>query len=173
MRTERSDGRVRDAMAEEETGSRERYGCVVEQIGKKQPKEGRLYGEPEDPVQLTVVVFFAKRRSRRWAAQWLCCRHSIPPSGRLLPSRPSEARRFPGFIHCSTIKPVIAVALCRKGVSTRDTMIRVGPAKVPESQEALGAFNIPFEEMERRWGRHSSHYGRLLGLGETCRVTQM
>ena len=76
---------------------------------------------------------------------------------------------FPrGFIPCSTIKPVIAVAALQEGFVTRDTMIRVAPRKYLNLTEALAhSNNAFFEELGRRMGFDTvSHYGRLLGLGE-------
>jgi cell division protein FtsI/penicillin-binding protein 2 len=73
-----------------------------------------------------------------------------------------------GFIPCSTIKPVIAVAALQEGVLTRDTMIRVAPRKYFNLTEALAHSNNEFfEELGRRMGFETvSRYGRLLGLGE-------
>src|SRR5712664_1855222 len=91
-----------------------------------------------------------------------------PSTGRLLSVVNQKLAFSAGFIPCSTIKPVIAVAALQEGVVTRDTMIRVAPRKYLNLTEALAHSNNPFfEELGRRMGFDTvSHYGRLLGLGE-------
>jgi cell division protein FtsI/penicillin-binding protein 2 len=91
-----------------------------------------------------------------------------PSSGRILTIVNQELAFSAGFIPCSTIKPVIAVAALQEGVVTRDTMIRVAPRKYLNLTEALAHSNNPFfEELGRRMGFDTvSRYGRLLGLGE-------
>jgi len=91
-----------------------------------------------------------------------------PTSGRILTVVNQKLAFSAGFIPCSTIKPVIAVAALQEGVVTRDTMIRVAPRKYLNLTEALAhSNNAFFEELGRRMGFETvSHYGRLLGLGE-------
>src|SRR5260370_658331 len=73
-----------------------------------------------------------------------------------------------GYIPCSTIKAVIAVAALEESVVTRDTMIKVAPRLYLNLVEALAhSNNAFFEELGRRMGFETvSHYARLLGLGE-------
>ena len=91
-----------------------------------------------------------------------------PSNGRILSVVNQKLAFGSGFIPCSTIKPVIAVAALQEGVVTRDTMIRVAPRKYLNLTEALAhSNNAFFEELGRRMGFETvSHYGRLLGLGE-------
>ena len=91
-----------------------------------------------------------------------------PTNGRILTVVNQNLAFSAGFIPCSTIKPVIAVAALQEGVVTRDTMIRVAPRKFLNLTEALAhSNNAFFEELGRRMGFDTvSHYGRLLGLGE-------
>ena len=91
-----------------------------------------------------------------------------PTSGRILSVVNQKLAFGSGFIPCSTIKPVIAVAALQEGVVTRDTMIRVAKRKYLNLTEALAhSNNAFFEELGRRMGFDTvSHYGRLLGLGE-------
>ena len=91
-----------------------------------------------------------------------------PSNGRILSIVNQQLALSAGFIPCSTIKPVIAVAALQEGVVTRDTMIRVAPRKYLNLTEALAhSNNAFFEELGRRMGFDTvSHYGRLLGLGE-------
>src|SRR5712692_11598108 len=91
-----------------------------------------------------------------------------PTNGRILSIVNQKLAFSAGFIPCSTIKPVIAVAALQEGVVTRDTMIRVAPRKYLNLTEALAhSNNAFFEELGRRMGFDTvSHYGRLLGLGE-------
>jgi cell division protein FtsI/penicillin-binding protein 2 len=91
-----------------------------------------------------------------------------PSTGRVLSIVNQKLAFSSGFIPCSTIKPVIAVAALQEGMVTRDTMIRVAPRKYLNLTEALAhSNNAFFEELGRRMGFETvSHYGRLLGLGE-------
>ncbi len=91
-----------------------------------------------------------------------------PSSGRILTVVNQNLAFSAGFIPCSTIKPVIAIAALQEGVVTSDTMIRVAPRKYLNLTEALAhSNNAFFEELGRRMGFETvSHYGRLLGLGE-------
>jgi penicillin-binding protein 2 len=91
-----------------------------------------------------------------------------PSNGRILSIVNQQLAFSAGFIPCSTIKPVIAVAALQEGMVTRDTMIRVAPRKYLNLTEALAhSNNAFFEELGRRMGFDTvSRYGRLLGLGE-------
>ena len=91
-----------------------------------------------------------------------------PANGRILTVVNQNLAFSAGFIPCSTIKPVIAVAALQEGVVTRDTMIRVAPRKYLNLTEALAhSNNAFFEELGRRMGFDTvSHYGHLMGLGE-------
>src|SRR3984893_18459476 len=91
-----------------------------------------------------------------------------PSTGRLLSVVNQKLAFSAGYIPCSTIKPVIAVAALQEGVVTRDTMIRVAAHKYLNLTEALAhSNNAFFEELGRRMGFDTvSRYARLLGLGE-------
>src|SRR5579862_2848679 len=91
-----------------------------------------------------------------------------PNSGRILSIVNQKLAFSSGFIPCSTIKPVIAVAALEEGVVTRDTMISVAPHRYLNLVEALAhSNNAFFEELGRRMGFETvQHYARLLGLGE-------
>jgi penicillin-binding protein 2 len=91
-----------------------------------------------------------------------------PSNGRILTVVNQNLAFSAGFIPCSTIKPVIAIAALQEGVVTSDTMIRVAPRKYLNLTEALAhSNNAFFAELGRRMGFETvSHYGRLLGLGE-------
>ena len=91
-----------------------------------------------------------------------------PTTGRILTIVNQNLAFSAGYIPCSTIKPVIAVAALQEGVVTRDTMIRVAPRKYLNLTEALAhSNNASCEEFGRSMGFDTvSHYGRLLGLGE-------
>lgn len=91
-----------------------------------------------------------------------------PSNGRILSIVNQNLAFSAGFIPCSTIKPVIAIAALQEGFVSRDTMIRVAPRKYLNLTEALAhSNNAFFEELGRRMGFDTvSHYGRLLGLGE-------
>lgn len=91
-----------------------------------------------------------------------------PNDGRILSIVNQKLAFSSGFIPCSTIKPVIAVAALEEGVVTRDTMISVAPRRYLNLVEALAhSNNAFFEELGRRMGFDTvSRYARLLGLGE-------
>ncbi|HVA95886.1 MAG TPA: penicillin-binding transpeptidase domain-containing protein [Candidatus Dormibacteraeota bacterium] len=91
-----------------------------------------------------------------------------PSTGRILSIVNQKLAFSTGFIPCSTIKPVIAVAALQEGVVTRNSMIRVAPHKYLNMTEALAhSNNAFFEELGRRMGFATvAHYGRLFGLGE-------
>ena len=62
-----------------------------------------------------------------------------PNSGRILTIVNQKLAFSEGFIPCSTIKPVIAVAALEESVIRRDTMIKVGIAQLHESGGGAGA----------------------------------
>ena len=91
-----------------------------------------------------------------------------PNTGRVLSIVNQKLAFSSGFIPCSTIKPVIAVAALEESVITRDSMIKVAPRRYLNLIEALAhSNNAFFEELGRRMGFDTvSHYARLMGLGE-------
>jgi penicillin-binding protein 2 len=91
-----------------------------------------------------------------------------PNSGRILSIVNQKLAFSDGFIPCSTIKPVIAMAALQEGVVTRDTKIRVSRRKFLTLTEAMAhSNNAFFEELGRRMGFDTvSNYARTLGLGE-------
>jgi len=91
-----------------------------------------------------------------------------PNSGRVLSIVNQKLAFSAGFIPCSTIKPVIAIAALEESVIRRDTMIPVGRRSYMNLVEALARSNNPFfEELGRRMGFETvARYARLLGLGE-------
>jgi penicillin-binding protein 2 len=91
-----------------------------------------------------------------------------PNSGRILTIVNQKLAFSEGFIPCSTIKPVIAVAALEESVIRRDTMIKVGTRSYMNLVEALArSNNFFFEELGRRMGFDTvAKYARLLGLGE-------
>src|ERR1019366_3778455 len=60
-----------------------------------------------------------------------------PNSGRILTIVNQKLAFSAGFIPCSTIKPVIAVAALQEGIVTRDTFIRVARRKYLNLTEAI------------------------------------
>src|SRR5437016_1711981 len=91
-----------------------------------------------------------------------------PNTGRILTIVNQNLAFSSGYIPCSTIKPVIAVAALEESVITRDSMIKVAPRRYLNLVEALAhSNNAFFEELGRRMGFDTvSRYARLLGLGE-------
>jgi LysM repeat protein len=91
-----------------------------------------------------------------------------PNSGRILSIVNQKLAFSAGFIPCSTIKPVIAIAALEESVIRRDTMIKVGTRSYMNLVEALArSNNFFFEELGRRMGFETvARYARLLGLGE-------
>jgi penicillin-binding protein 2 len=91
-----------------------------------------------------------------------------PNSGRILSIVNQKLAFSEGFIPCSTIKPVIAVAALQEGYVTRDTRIRVGRFKYLTLTEAMAhSNNAYFEELGRRMGFETVvSYAHTLGLGE-------
>jgi cell division protein FtsI/penicillin-binding protein 2 len=91
-----------------------------------------------------------------------------PNSGRILSIVNQPLAFSEGFIPCSTIKPVIALAALEQNVITRDTMIRVGRRTYLNLTEAMAHSNNPFfENIGRKMGFETvAQYARMLGLGE-------
>jgi cell division protein FtsI/penicillin-binding protein 2 len=91
-----------------------------------------------------------------------------PSNGRILSIVNQKLAFSAGFIPCSTIKPVIALAALNEGVVTRDTVIRVSRRKYLSLTEAIAhSNNAYFEELGRRMGFDTvASYARMLGLGE-------
>jgi cell division protein FtsI/penicillin-binding protein 2 len=91
-----------------------------------------------------------------------------PNTGRILSIVNQGLAFSSGFIPCSTIKPVIAVAALQENVITRDTMIPVSRRHFMNLTEAMAHSNNKFfEELGRRMGFETvSSYARMLGLGE-------
>ena len=91
-----------------------------------------------------------------------------PSNGRILSIVNQKLAFSAGFIPCSTIKPVIALAALNEGVVTRDTLIRVSRRKSLSLTEAIAhSNNAYFEELGRRVGFDTvAGYARMLGLGE-------
>jgi penicillin-binding protein 2 len=91
-----------------------------------------------------------------------------PNTGRILTIVNQPLAFSSGFIPCSTIKPVIAVAALEQGIITRDSMVQVAPHRYLNLVEALAhSNNAFFEALGRRLGFDTvSRYARLLGLGE-------
>ena len=91
-----------------------------------------------------------------------------PSNGRILSIVNQKLAFSAGFIPCSTIKPVIALAALNEGIVTRDTVIRVSRRKYLSLTEAIAhSNNAYFEELGRRMGFDTvAGYARMLGLGE-------
>ena len=91
-----------------------------------------------------------------------------PSTGRILSIVNQKLAFSAGFIPCSTIKPVIALAALKEGIVTRDTVIRVSRRKSMSLTEAIAHSNNKyFEELGRRMGFDTvADYARMLGLGE-------
>ncbi len=92
-----------------------------------------------------------------------------PNTGRILSVVNQRLAFSEGFMPCSTIKPVIALAALEEGIITRETMIKVGRRTYMNLTEALAKSNNPyFEALGRKMGFETvSKYAHLLGLGET------
>lgn len=91
-----------------------------------------------------------------------------PRSGRVLSIVNQKLVFSSGFIPCSTIKPVIALAALEENVITRDTMMPVARRRFMNLTEAMAhSNNAFFEGLGRRMGFETvARYARLLGLGE-------
>jgi penicillin-binding protein 2 len=91
-----------------------------------------------------------------------------PSNGRILSIVNQKLAFSAGFIPCSTIKPVIALAALKEGFITREALIRVSRRKSLSLTEAIAHSNNKyFEELGRRMGFETvASYARMLGLGE-------
>jgi len=91
-----------------------------------------------------------------------------PNTGRILSIVNQNLAFSEGFIPCSTIKPVVAVAALQEGYVTRETKIKVGRFKYLTLTEAMAhSNNAYFEELGRRMGFETvASYAHTLGLGE-------
>lgn len=91
-----------------------------------------------------------------------------PNTGRILSAVNQRLVFSGGFIPCSTIKPVIAVAALEEGVINRDTMLRVSRRHYMNLTEALAhSNNAFFESLGSQMGFDTvSRYARQMGLGE-------
>ena len=91
-----------------------------------------------------------------------------PNSGRILAAVNQPLVFSPGYIPCSTIKPVIAVAALHEGILTRDSMLRVSRRRYMNLTEALAhSNNTFFESLGSQMGFETvTKYAREFGLGE-------
>jgi penicillin-binding protein 2 len=91
-----------------------------------------------------------------------------PHTGRILTIVNQKLVFSSGFIPCSTIKPVIALAALEEGIITRDTMVPISRRHYINLTEAMAhSNNAFFEALGRRMGFETvTRYARLLGLGE-------
>lgn len=92
-----------------------------------------------------------------------------PNSGRVLSAVNQPLVFSSGYIPCSTIKPVIAVAALREGIVTRDSMLRVSRRRYMNLTEAMAhSNNTFFESLGSQMGFETvTRYAREFGLGET------
>ncbi len=91
-----------------------------------------------------------------------------PNSGRILAAVNQPLVFSAGYIPCSTIKPVIAVAALHEGILTRDSMLRVSRRRYMNLTEALAhSNNTFFESLGSQMGFETvTKYAREFGLGE-------
>ena len=91
-----------------------------------------------------------------------------PNTGRILAAVNQRLVFSSGFIPCSTIKPVIAVAALEEGVINRDTMLKVSRRHYMNLTEALAhSNNAFFESLGSQMGFEKvSSWARQMGLGE-------
>ncbi|MGO9643040.1 MAG: penicillin-binding transpeptidase domain-containing protein [Candidatus Acidiferrales bacterium] len=91
-----------------------------------------------------------------------------PNNGRILTVVNQKLAFSPGFIPCSTIKTVVALAALEEGAVTQDSMIQVARRRYMNLTEAMAhSNNAFFEELGRRMGFETViKYARMLGLGE-------
>jgi penicillin-binding protein 2 len=91
-----------------------------------------------------------------------------PNTGRILAAVNQRLVFSSGFIPCSTIKPVIAVAALEEGVINRDTMLMVSRRHYMNLTEALAhSNNAFFESLGSQMGFEKvSNWARQMGLGE-------
>ena len=93
-----------------------------------------------------------------------------PETGRVLTMVNQKLALKSGFIPCSTIKLVTALAALNEHVVDRDTFIHLGRYTSYNLTTALARSNNPyFAELGKRLGfERVVHYAQLLGLGETA-----
>jgi penicillin-binding protein 2 len=117
--------------------------------------------EFDDPVVREVAVHALGRYNGSVVAL-------DPNSGRILSIVNQNLAFSAGYIPCSTIKPVIAVAALEENVITRDTMVPIARRRYMNLTEAMAhSNNAFFEELGRRMGFDTvARYARMLGLGE-------
>jgi penicillin-binding protein 2 len=91
-----------------------------------------------------------------------------PNTGRILAVVNQQLAFSAGFIPCSTIKPVIALAALGQGVINQDSMIEVARRRYMNLTEALAhSNNAFFESLGREMGFDTVlKYARMMGLGE-------
>jgi cell division protein FtsI/penicillin-binding protein 2 len=91
-----------------------------------------------------------------------------PNTGRILSAVNQRLVFSEGFIPCSTIKPVIAIAALEEGVINRDTMLKVSRRHYMNLTEALAHSNNSFfESLGSQMGFEKvSSWARQMGLGE-------
>ena len=91
-----------------------------------------------------------------------------PNSGRILTAVNQPLVFSDGYIPCSTIKPVIAVAALHEGIVTRDSMLRISRRRYMNLTEALAhSNNTFFESLGSQMGFDTvTKYAREFGLGE-------
>jgi penicillin-binding protein 2 len=91
-----------------------------------------------------------------------------PNNGRILTVVNQQLAFSSGFIPCSTIKPVIALAALEQGVINQDSMIEVARRRYMNLTEALAhSNNAFFEDLGRQMGFDTVlRYARMMGLGE-------
>jgi len=92
-----------------------------------------------------------------------------PNTGRILSAVNQPLVFGAGYIPCSTIKPVIAVAALNEGILTRDSMLRVSRRRYMNLTEALAhSNNTFFESLGSQMGFETvTKWAREFGLGET------
>jgi cell division protein FtsI/penicillin-binding protein 2 len=91
-----------------------------------------------------------------------------PNNGRILTVVNQQLAFSAGFIPCSTIKPVIALAALEQGVIDQDSMLEVANRRYMNLTEALAhSNNVFFEQLGRVMGFDTVlRYARMMGLGE-------
>jgi cell division protein FtsI/penicillin-binding protein 2 len=91
-----------------------------------------------------------------------------PNNGRILTVVNQQLAFSAGFIPCSTIKPVIALAALGQGVINQDSMLEVARRRYMNLTEALAHSNNEFfADLGRQMGFDTVlHYARMMGLGE-------
>lgn len=91
-----------------------------------------------------------------------------PNNGRILTVVNQQLAFSAGFIPCSTIKPVIALAALEQGVINQDSMLEVARRRYMNLTEALAHSNNEFfASLGREMGFDTVlHYAQMMGLGE-------